>query len=254
VTRLGKFFVVFPNIKMTIAVLPNPYATVARIQAASRCIDRYHLNRAPPFGVSLAFVAPNLAAPDAPVVWTASGTGGDLMASADRFRSESTWDFELSKLPTARHVVIDGAGFQHVVLRSPGIHVTLHIDGTLIASGPSALTFRSRGVAALSGHSRALSALVRVLNRGLDVRTEKHEWPAEHLEFRNALIALDGKYLGATHQEIATALYSAEHVAREWPDTESAMRYAVKRHLARGRRLMNGGYLALLQKPNGRGA
>ena len=78
------------------------------------------------------------------------------------------------------------------------------------------------------------------------------EWLAERLELRNALIALDGDCVGAKWHEIARVIYGAARVDAERGDSESTMRHKIKRDLARGRRLVSGGYRDMLRTAKGR--
>lgn len=59
------------------------------------------------------------------------------------------------------------------------------------------------------------------------------------------LQALDGVQAGASQRQIATVLYGAEAVASRW-HSDGQLRAHVRRLIARGRRLMQGGYRRLL--------
>lgn len=65
------------------------------------------------------------------------------------------------------------------------------------------------------------------------------------------LRALDGSLAGASYRAIAEALFGAERVARE-PWKTSSVRAQVIRLVAKGRRLMRGGYRDLLKPPKRR--
>lgn len=62
-----------------------------------------------------------------------------------------------------------------------------------------------------------------------------------------ALQALDGDQSGATHREIAVALYGRRFVDADWADPRENLRDMVRRAIRRGRAIMSGGYLQLLQ-------
>ncbi|TWT20313.1 DUF2285 domain-containing protein [Luteimonas marina] len=59
------------------------------------------------------------------------------------------------------------------------------------------------------------------------------------------LQALDGVQAGASQRQIATVLYGADAVAERWY-SDGQLRAHVRRLIARGRRLMQGGYRRLL--------
>lgn len=61
------------------------------------------------------------------------------------------------------------------------------------------------------------------------------------------LMALDGHLAGASHREIAVAMFGEARVARDWSDPGEHMRDAVRRAIARGIILMNGGYQMFLR-------
>lgn len=61
------------------------------------------------------------------------------------------------------------------------------------------------------------------------------------------LMALDGHLAGVPHREIAVAMFGEERVARDWSDPGEHLRDAVRRAIARGIILMNGGYQTFLR-------
>lgn len=66
---------------------------------------------------------------------------------------------------------------------------------------------------------------------------------------RLALIlrALDGHLAGASHRQIATALWGERRVAEEWSDPRRNLRDQIRRAVHRGCRLMTGGYRRFLR-------
>ncbi|MER8492373.1 DUF2285 domain-containing protein [Mesorhizobium australicum] len=63
---------------------------------------------------------------------------------------------------------------------------------------------------------------------------------------RRVLRALDGFIAGASHREIALALFGRARVEQDWADPGDHLRDSVRRAVRRGRSLMNGGYKRLL--------
>lgn len=63
---------------------------------------------------------------------------------------------------------------------------------------------------------------------------------------RRVLRALDGFLAGASHREIAFALFGRARVEQDWADSGDHLRDSVRRAVGRGRSLMNGGYKRLL--------
>jgi len=72
--------------------------------------------------------------------------------------------------------------------------------------------------------------------------------PGRHaLVHMRSLQALDGESAGATHRDIASAIFGESEVWRRWA-TNSEMRAQVRYFLRRGHRLVEGGYQGLLTK------
>lgn len=61
------------------------------------------------------------------------------------------------------------------------------------------------------------------------------------------LLALDGHLANVPHRKIAVAMFGEARVAREWSDPGEHMRDAVRRAIARGLTLMEGGYRMFLR-------
>lgn len=96
---------------------------------------------------------------------------------------------------------------------------------------------------------KARLASLESYNRlGTNAPLPARQFPA--LQHRNRLRqvvrALDGWRAGASHRDIATALYGHERVASDWRDSGAHLQDAVRRLIGRGRYLVNGGYLTFL--------
>ncbi|TGT57804.1 DUF2285 domain-containing protein [Mesorhizobium sp. M00.F.Ca.ET.170.01.1.1] len=63
---------------------------------------------------------------------------------------------------------------------------------------------------------------------------------------QRVLRALDGSIAGASHREIAAALFGKARVVQDWADPGDHLRDIVRRAIKRGRSLMNGGYRQFL--------
>jgi hypothetical protein len=63
---------------------------------------------------------------------------------------------------------------------------------------------------------------------------------------RFVLQALDGHLVGASHRDIAVALFGPARVSVDWGDPGGHLRDRVRRAIARGRALMDRGYRAFL--------
>src|SRR5665213_41183 len=119
-----------------------------------------------------------------------------------------------------------------------GVPVDLSDDdayGYVIEPGPCAQKHWRR-IQACDAYLRGGSQLVRATAQPVDRR------PLVHMR---SLQALDGFLTGASHREIACALFGVSRVTNDWqPDGD--LRAQVRFLIRRGRVLMRGGYFALL--------
>jgi hypothetical protein len=169
---------------------------------------------------------------------TLTGTALPLRSEADGAAS-----ILMPALPCLEHILIDARGSQHVVLRGNGATMQLLIEGADIAAGPVALAFAVRGVGAIRDACRDLALLGRILAPAGRVRRIAR-WTPTTLKLRDALIALDGRAAGASHRDIAVVLHGNAYVAANWM---AGLKERVRRNLARGVALADGGYRALLR-------
>ncbi|ESZ23270.1 DUF2285 domain-containing protein [Mesorhizobium sp. L2C067A000] len=74
-------------------------------------------------------------------------------------------------------------------------------------------------------------------------------FPPEHrgARLRIVLQALDGSLAGASHQEVAIALFGSRRVEEDWRHPGGHLRDQVRRAIQRGRFLMGGGYRQFLR-------
>ena len=150
------------------------------------------------------------------------------------------------------HVHFDASDHQFVILKSSEAHITVFVAGAMVTVGPVALSISATRLVDLDIKIEALSVLAHfVLKRRLATAYDR-PGPVERTELRDALIAIDGDRAGATRRQIAAVTFGNDRVAAEWSDRDGSMRHKIKRDLARGRRLIDGGYRDLLQRTVGR--
>jgi hypothetical protein len=63
---------------------------------------------------------------------------------------------------------------------------------------------------------------------------------------RQALLALDGSLAGASYRQIATTIFGEDRVSEEWSAASRFLKERIRRLVAKGHALMNGGYRDLL--------
>jgi hypothetical protein len=149
--------------------------------------------------------------------------------------------FDLSALPCRTTVLLGRDECQHVHLRDAGNSIQLAVSGADILQ-PACLHAEAIWPAALLKHRFwALECLNTLcLNGELPARLFPLERRGARLAF--VLRALDGSLAGASHREIAEALIGEGRVQADWKDPGDHLRDRIRRAVARGRALMNGGY------------
>lgn len=188
------------------------------------------------------FVDPALAAPDAPIWWTAHAGGDALDARSYRCQQAHKADLVLSRARSVSHVVIGPDGVENVLVRTTCNALTLRLVGARAHRHPVNLTYL---VAAKSAKSDA--RLLRVAHdlllnpERVTVRTRRR------LMLRNALIALDGKSAGATYFEIAVVIFGPVRARQAWRSTSRSLKDQIRRAWRLGKRLRNGAYRELLR-------
>ena len=187
-------------------------------------------------------------APGAPVVWLVPERLVEVSAAADRDGAPADADFRTDLLPTNSLLCIDAVGLQHFIFKSSHRRVRLRVDGSLATLGSVRLTFATISLRGVSRAVGEFSLLTEILYPDPAKAAPKAKsQPVTRIEFRDALIALDGKRAGATRREIARVIYGDAAVAAEWSDPTERMKDRVKRSIKRGERLMDGGYRTLLR-------
>lgn len=154
----------------------------------------------------------------------------------------SVADLSLADLASAGHIVRGPNGEQFVILRDSTAAVTLKCDGCPLANAPVNLTLRNR-LSAPDQYANAVASLAKLLlrpaNNAEDTRTRRL--------LRDALIALDGKCVGASYREIAVVIYGPERVLSEWVGASRWMKDRISRAHAKGEELRDGGFRGLLE-------
>jgi hypothetical protein len=176
-------------------------------------------------------------------VWLPQGAPAfTVTALPVRGTADGTASILIPALSCLEHILIDARGAQHVVLRGNGATMQLRIEGVDIAAGPVALAFAVQGLGAIPDACRELALVRRILAPAARLRRTPR-WTPTTLKLRDALVALDGRAAGASHRDIAVALHGTAYVTANWM---GGLKERVRRNLARGVMLSEGGYRALL--------
>ncbi len=119
--------------------------------------------------------------------------------------------------------------------------VTLRLVGARASLAPVCLTFQSKGIAARKNGPvqielpRLLAGSVRWIKRN-----------RAPLLLQDALIALDGRQVGASYRELAMAMVGAARAKEAWSSASTALKERVRRARAKGEEIRDGGYCTLI--------
>ncbi|MBW8911109.1 MAG: DUF2285 domain-containing protein [Sphingomonas sp.] len=145
-------------------------------------------------------------------------------------------------------VRVAGDRREAALLREGPYGLRLDIEGSILA-GPVVPRFTLTGIGSLGPKLLTLQRLRGLLRRG---HLPRSLYPRELRARRWAEMfqALDGADAGASHREIATALYGADAVLQSWRGASDYLRLKVQRLLRDGRHMAGCGYRAILWGPD----
>jgi hypothetical protein len=137
-------------------------------------------------------------------------------------------------------------GIEHVLL-GDGVHrIQLEVKGQSLLAGPVKLRYDIAGFEGTEPKLLTLHRLIALRRVGRFPRpllTPERRAP----RWITALRAFDANRAGANPREIAAALFGHDAVRQDWNGTSDYLRSRVRRAIAMGERLANGGYLRLLR-------
>ena len=189
------------------------------------------------------FADPSQAAPDAFVAWLPTIARRVLRARCTLAVAANAGNVvALSAFRAMRSAVIGADGVPVVTMRRHGCCVGLMAHGWHALARPAAVTFEVEGLDELAGGIDCLRTLQRLLNpaacAGMPATVQER--------LRQALLALDGSLAGASYRQIATTIFGEDRVSEEWSAASRFLKERVRRLVAKGHALMNGGYRDLI--------
>lgn len=191
--------------------------------------------------------SPGADATAASVVWNPAATSCvlDVVALPPKV-SFGGQVLDLEFLAAEKILFIGSNGIQQLLLRSGTHSFQLNISGECITA-PATLYVDT---AVSEDRAETQTRLLECFRKLRATGTLPAEcFPAHPYAKRAAIVlmALDGHLAGVAHREIAVAMFGEERVARDWSDPGEHLRDAVRRAIARGIILMNGGYQIFLR-------
>ena len=188
--------------------------------------------------------APDIDARSAKVFWLPSRNASVLRmyaAPANAKLDTALFDLRNQLCPVSLLIMPDG--MQHALFHGSGHGVQLAVSGASLLEPVYLLADSVLG-------RREAKLRIEALRRYNDFIAGAPPQPPAYEQterLRNVLQALHGSLAGASHRDIAVALFGAERVKADWNDPGENLRDCVRRAVKRGRDLMNGGYLKFLR-------
>ncbi len=191
---------------------------------------------------------PARAAPDARIIWCAELDPGTLNVAVVPSDRSDPDHVDPALLAPWLAFVTDNAGRERAVLSDGWHHLRLDVEaGSLSNGGPVVLHYRLHGIASAMPKLLLLRQLIDLCRNR---RFAAHLFPADPRIDRWLLTLRvhDALSAGASHREIAIALYGAERVGSGWQGGAESLRLRVRRLASDARALAAGGYRVLMRR------
>lgn len=190
---------------------------------------------------------PSLDAGQARVLWRPDCYGGVLsIASTAASEDGNTPRFSLSAMQCPSLLILRPGDRQHVVFLGEGRGLQLVVHGESVLNPVRLMIDAAPGPRA----ARIQAELLKCFN---DLSITGRMKPRYNLKkvsarrLKTVVRALDGAIAGASHKDIALAIYGAQRVQTDWDDPREHLKDHIRRTVRRGIRLMNGGYRSFLR-------
>ncbi len=190
----------------------------------------------------ITFVDPALPAPEASLCWLTSSTAPILEALCCR-APRSAFDLAIADVRSVKSVILGPGREEHVLLGDSERTFALHLQGSRASLGPVCTTFLLRGI---PDPMKLAADFVRV-DALLRVRQSRTHQSRHRLLLRDALVALDGRRAGASHRDVAKVIFGIERVREAWSGGGGWLKERMRRALAAGEALRDGGYRKALE-------
>jgi hypothetical protein len=188
------------------------------------------------------FVDPALPAFEASLCWRSSSAAPVLEAHCCR-ASGSAFDLTMANLRSAKRIIVGPGREECVLLGDSDLALTLRLRGSRATLGPVCTTFLLRGIPDPTKLAADFATLSTLLH---GPRSRVHRSP-HRLLLRDALVALDARCVGASHRDAAELIFGVEGVRNAWSGRGGWLKERMRRALATGEKLRDGGYRRALE-------
>ncbi len=188
---------------------------------------------------------PDRPADEALLFWLASWEPAQVEVSARPVAADHPDATDFKTLPVRAAILIDEAGCEHWSARWGGARLSLRVgQGTLLA-GPVLLDYHLPGLARFEVQLATLGTLVR-LTAGLPSPPPDSRAGLRMERWHAAICAYDLIRSGASHRDIAVALYGQALVESDWRREGDYLRTRIQRLVRDAHHMVAGGYRNLL--------
>lgn len=194
--------------------------------------------------------SPELPAPEARIIWRAELDPGTLRVWVEHDHGPSEDLMDPVILSPWLTIVAGSPAGEHAVLSDGWRRIRLDVErGSLATARPILLRYLLEG--AKSAEPKLLP-LRRLLHLYRCRRFAASLYPPEPRIDRwlNVLRVGDALAVGASHKEIARAIFGAVRVEKEWESRSDALRSRIRRLAGEARHMARGGFRSLLKSEN----
>jgi len=179
------------------------------------------------------------------IFWRADINPAVLPVEAQPVSARSRDAFDIRACRHSVVVLRAGGATEHVRLGDGLHHIQIEVRRGSVLEGPVRLHYDLSGSAGIEPKLIALQRLLTLQRLGRFPRTL---YPADRgaQRWMMALRALDAARAGASHREIATALWGEDPVNQDWRGGSDYLRARVRRMIGIGEAFAKGGYRRLL--------
>jgi hypothetical protein len=191
----------------------------------------------------VAFADPAKSAREAPVFWRADRQRRAICCTARTASNDTDERINLAAFGGGRGVLVMNSS-EHIAIHGHRKSASMVVTGSPFAIGDCALTFHVQGLENAAAACETLRILNQLRSNGTGPTPPTERMDEKYLSY---LVALDGHLAGRTYRDIAEILYGPDRVKAVWISETRHLKDKVRRAVAAGIELMNGGYLKLLR-------
>jgi hypothetical protein len=180
------------------------------------------------------------------VAWRANCDPAVVAVEANPAPSDALHSFDLAHLACPVLVLRDVSGAEYLLIGDGTGQIRLDVTAGTVLQGPVRFRYELAGTVGVESKLLTLHRLITLLRLR---RFPRGFFPSRQRGRRwmMALRAFDARRAGATHREIAVALFGEAAVAADWDGSSAYLRCPVQRLIHLGETLVRGDYRRLLR-------